>query len=336
MVRLSPALVVFTVLLSSPAVAGAQSYTCDPGFLNRESYRLTTDAQALNVTRPRTNWWDGFDASLRPYQDALGDLNDAALTIAERALDLDPKNQLARSQVARQLVILGDDPDRAKAEIKALFANGGALAWTATLYDVDAKAFFVMGFDRAGIRVFRFGEAAPHFTKHLGVPEFPGPESHQLWRAWGGCFDSSTSSGSPRPFDKLKVVPSEVEGRAESRGDGLSEEAFVPWSDVREIAAGNYVIWFRFNKPVTVTSDNRKKKTLKEFKVALHGAMGTVEYRQTSGSGDGDRWYEDTRTFSGIGKGPASYQDRIRLVLVAEVDPGGRIKLPKQKRGAGW
>src|SRR5688500_18770172 len=320
MIRVSPTLVVYTFLLSSPAVA-QPAYTCDPGQLNRESYRLTTDAQAMNVTRPRTNWWDGFDASLRTHQNALGDLNDAALTIAERALDLDPKNQLAHSQLARQLVILGDDPERAKAEIKALFANGGALAWTATLYDVDAKAFFVMGFDRAGIRVFRFGEAAPDFTKHLGVPEFPGPEAKNLWRAWGGCFGPSTGSGSPR---------------AESRDEGLKEEAFMAWSDVREIAAGNYVLWFRFNTPVTVTSDNRKKKALKEFKVALHGAMGTVDYRQTSGSGDNDRWYEDTRTFTGVGTGPASYQDRVRLVLVAEVDPAGRIKLPKQKRGGGW
>jgi hypothetical protein len=304
MLRVSLAAVVFTLLLSSPAVA--QSFTCDPSQLNKESYRLSTDAQAMNVTRPRTNWWDGFDASLGTHQRALGDLNDAALTIAERALDLDPKNQLAHSQLARQLVILGEQGDRARAEIKSLFASGGALAWTATIYDVDARAFFVMAFDRAGIKVFRFGEAAPNFTKRLGVPEFPGPEAHKLWRAWGGCFD------------------------------GLREGAFVAWRDVREIAAGNYVIWFRFNTPVAVTSDNRKKKTSKEFKVALHGAMGTVDYRETSGSGDNDRWYEDTRTFTGIGKGPASYQDRIRLVLVAEVDPAGRIKLPKQKRGAGW
>lgn len=304
MLRLSPAAVVFTLLLSSPAVA--QTMTCDPETLNRESYRLSTDAQAMNVTRPRTDWWDGFDASLRTHQDALGDLNEAALTIAERALDLDPKNQLARSQLARQLVILGDDPERAKAEIKALFANRGALAWTATLYDVDAKAFFVMGFDREGIRVFRFGEAAPDFTKHLGVPEFPGPEAKNLWRAWGGCFE------------------------------GLREEAFVPWSDVREIAAGNFVIWFRFDKPVTVTSDNRKKKSLKEFKVALHGAMGTVEYRQTPGTGEDDRWWQDTRTFSGVGIGPSSYQNRIRIILVNEIDPNRRIVLPKQKRGAGW
>jgi hypothetical protein len=32
----------------------------------------------------------------------------------------------------------------------------------------------------------------------------------------------------------------------------------------------------------------------------------------------------------------AAGADRIRRVLVAEVDPGGRMKLPKQKRGAGW
>jgi hypothetical protein len=306
MLRLSPAPVVFAFVLSSATVASAQSFTCDAESIKRESYRLSTDAQALNVTRPRTNWWDGFDASLRTHQDALGDLNEAALTIAERALDIDPKNQLARSQLARQLVILGEDGARARAEIASLFAGGGALAWTATLYDVDAKSFFVMAFDKAGIKVFRFGEAAPNFTRHLGVPEFPGPEAKNLWRAWGGCFD------------------------------GLREEAFVPWSDVHEIAAGNYVIWFRFTKPVTVMADGGKKKTLKEFKVALHGAMGTVEYRQTPGSGDGDRWYEDTRTYTGIGKGPASYQDRIRMALVAEVDPAHRIKLPRQKRGAGW
>jgi hypothetical protein len=199
MLRLSPAPVVFTLLLSSPAVAfaqtggGAATMTCDAEYINRESYRLSTDAQALNVTRPRTNWWDGFDASLRTHQNALGDLNDGALTIAERALDLDPRNQLARSQMARQLVILGEDGARARAEIKTLFDADGALAWTATLYDVDAKSFFVMTFDRAGIKVYRFGEAAPDFTKRFGVPEFPGPDASSRSRCTERWAPSSTA-----------------------------------------------------------------------------------------------------------------------------------------------
>ena len=40
--------------------------------------------------------------------------------------------------------------------------------------------------------------------------------------------DPSTSSGSPRPFDKLKVVPSEVEGRAASWGDGGAAATGAP------------------------------------------------------------------------------------------------------------
>ena len=135
MARLSSAPVVLALLLSSSAVASAQGgglpaglpTTCNPEQINPVSYRLSTDAQALNVTRPRTDWWDGFDATLRTGHDALGDLNDAALTIAEQALQLDPGNQLARSQLARQLVIVGDDGERASREIASLFDHGGAL-----------------------------------------------------------------------------------------------------------------------------------------------------------------------------------------------------------------
>jgi hypothetical protein len=39
---------------------------------------------------------------------------------------------------------------------------------------------------------------------------------------------------------------------------------------------------------------------------------------------------------SGIAKGPAAYQERVRYTLAKFFDPEGRIKLPKQKRGAGW
>jgi hypothetical protein len=105
----------------------------------------------------------------------------------------------------------------------------------------------------------------------------------------------------------------------------------VPWSDVHEIAAGNHVLWFRFATPVRVTSDRGKAKRLKEFKVALHGAMGTVSYRVDRG----DDWWDEP-TVTGVGIGPSDYQERVRRTLVAVVDSAGRIALPTQKRGAGW
>jgi hypothetical protein len=301
MVRLSSLVIAAASVICAASTASAQALTCDPASLDQDSYRLATDAQALNVTRPRTDWWDGFDASLRTHHEALADLNEAALTIAERALALDPRNQLARSQLARQLVILGEDGERAGREIAALYAAGGQLVWTSTLYDVDAKSFFLTAFGADGIRVYRFGEAAPSFTRRLGVPQFPGPDAHGLWRAWGGCLD------------------------------GLRAEAFVPWADVREVAAGNYVLWFRFETPVTVTSDRGKTKRLRELKVALHGAMGTVDYRVAPA----DDWWEPP-TVTGVGIGPTHYQDRVRRVLVAAIDPERRIALPNAKRGAGW
>jgi hypothetical protein len=255
----------------------------------------------LNLTRPRTDWWDGFDATLRTHRDALADLNDGALTIAEWALAIDAGNAMAHSQLARQLVVLGEDGERARATMQHVFQNGGAVVWTATLYDVDARDFFLMAFDRDGIRVYRFGDAVGEVKRHFGVPEFPGPEAVRLWRALGGCV-----------------------------GD-LAAEARVPWTDVHEIKAGNFVLYFKFHTPVTVRSDRGKRSTLREFKVALHGAMGTVEYHVSPGA---HPW--DEPSVREVGIGPTAYQDRVRRTLVAVIDPQGRIKLPKASRGAGW
>jgi hypothetical protein len=127
------------------------------------------------------------------------------------------------------------------------------------------------------------------------------PEAVRLWRALGGCLD------------------------------GLAAEATVPWSDVHEIKAGNFVLYFKFHTPVTVRSDRGKRSTLREFKVALHGAMGTVEYHVSPGT---HPW--DEPSIRGIGIGPTAYQDRVRRTLAAAIDPQGRIKLPKASRGAGW
>jgi hypothetical protein len=80
-----------------------------------------------------------------------------------------------------------------------------------------------------------------------------------------------------------------------------------------------------------VRGDRGRRKSLREFKVALHGAMGTVEYHVTPGHTP-----LDEPNVRGIGIGPTAYQDRVRRTLAAVIDPNGRIKLPKARRGAGW
>jgi hypothetical protein len=134
------------------------------------------------------------------------------------------------------------------------------------------------------------------------MPKFVGDDRERFWRAMAGCID-------------VKARP----------------EAIIPWSDVREIKAGNWVLYFKLTRPITVTSDRGKKKTLNEIKANLHGATGTIEVHTT----------RDTRdplnvSVRPMGIGPLAYQQRVRFTLVKFVDPAGRIKLPKASRSAGW
>ena len=282
----------------APAVA-----TCDARRIDRDSYALSTDAQARIVTADRMDWWDGFDAG--NAFEALHDLNSASTWAAERARALDATNLLAHGVLARQYVVIGEDADLAQREWRAVFDNGGAVVWTATLYDVDARSFFVMAFDRQALRVYRFGELAGPFETRMGVPQIPGADRERLWRAWGGCIDPA-------------AVP----------------EAVIPWNDVREIKAGNWVLYFKLTHKVHVTSDRGKRKDLNEIKVNLHGATGSIEVHATRDVLDPYNPYKvDVRT---MGIGPLAYQERVRRTLVAMVDPQQRIVLPKASRSAGW
>ena len=134
------------------------------------------------------------------------------------------------------------------------------------------------------------------------MPTFVGADRERFWRALGGCIDAAA-----RP------------------------EAVIPWSDVREIKGGNWVLWFKLDRQVTVRSDNRKEKSVDEIKMNLHGATGTVDvyvspdYR--------DPWNPNVRT---VGMGPFDYNQRVRYTIAKHVDPTGRIKLPKASRSAGW
>jgi len=288
------------MMLPLATLAAGLALTCDASRLDSDSYALTTRAQALIVTERRIDWWDGFNVGTA--FDALYDLNSSSTWAAERARDLDPNNLLAHGLLARQYVVTGEDARLADEEWRSVLDNGGAIVWTATLYDVDTKSYFLMAFDRQAIRIYRFGEFAAPYQTHLGMPEFPGPERARLWRAWGGCVDEAA-----RP------------------------EAVIPWSDVREIKAGNWVLYFELTRRVTIRSDREKQKTLDEIKVNLHGAMGTIEVHTTRDTRD--PWNVDVRT---MGIGPLAYQERVRRTLVKFVDPERRIALPKASRSAGW
>jgi len=275
--------------------------TCDQRLIDSDSYFLTTNAQARIVNEDRSgSWWERFSVDDAAWD--LYDLNAAATYAAERARALDSRNLLAHALLARQYVVIGEDASRADEAWRTVLDNGGAVVWTATLYDVDAKSYFLMAFDRDALRVYRYGELAGPYARHLGMPQFVGEDRERFWRAMGGCIDPAA-----RP------------------------EAIVPWADVREIKAGNWVLYFKLTRPVTITSDRGKKKSLEQIKVNLHGAIGTIETHVTRDPIDSRK--VSVRT---MGIGPLEYQQRVRFTLVKFVDPGGRIKLPKASRSAGW
>jgi hypothetical protein len=76
---------------------------------------------------------------------------------------------------------------------------------------------------------------------------------------------------------------------------------------VHEIKAGHYALYFKFRTPVRITSDRGSSKTVRELKVALHGAMGTVDYLASEDARPGH-----PPTLRGIGIGPTAHQDRMR------------------------
>jgi hypothetical protein len=288
-----------TAVLAFPTFAAAAPQaapdpTCDPARLDPESYRLTTRAQALNLLEPRYSWWDGFN--LGKHADDLGDLNDVATRLAERALELDASNLMALSILARQYLIV-DEPERAVEAWARTLRAGGAVVWSSTLYDVDARTFHFLAFDRDHLRVYTMQtlNRGPVVRQFYGLPKFPEARNERFYAAMAGCLDAS-------------LVP----------------EAVVPW---REIKAGNWVLWFKLDRPITVRSDRTgKTKKLDQIKVNLHGRTGELEVYKPVGSDQlGMR-----------GRGPAAYNDLVRRTLVKFVDPDKRMKLPKLSPGAGW
>ena len=294
---------VLAVTLASPIALSAlsdpipaQTATCDVASINPESYRLTTEAQALNVTKPPARWWDNYNIGKDPKNP-----QDGAIAIAERARELDDRNLLAHAQLARYYVQAGIDAAKARDEWKRTLDGGGAIVWTGTLFEIDDRSFFVIAFDRQGIRLYRFGQLAGAMRTTFGVPEFPGPDREELWRALGGCLPSN-------------VPP----------------EATIAWDDVRELESGEYVLAFELNRRIEITSDRRRRRNDDTLIINLHPIMGQFDYRYAR--------YRPLITVRHPNStvGPAAFQERIRGMLIEFFDPDGSIKLPKQRRAFGW
>lgn len=93
---------------------------------------------------------------------------------------------------AREFIVSGVHAAHAYEAWESTLASGGAVAWTATLYDIDAQAMFLMAFDRDGIRIYRrgvFNDAA-------------------FERAWGGCFDEAPPPDLQIPWRDVREIKS--------------------------------------------------------------------------------------------------------------------------------
>ena len=271
---------------------------------------MSTIGQAQALLTDRTDFWDGF--RINHQIDALHYLNMDAQELAERALSADPRNMMAQSILARQHTIAGWD----RAAIDAwsrVVENGGVVVWTATLYDVDTKSYFLMSFGRDAVRIYRMGQFTGPIDRRLGQAKFPQPGERAFYEATAGCPDPT-------------VTP----------------VATIPWSNVTELRSGNWVLWFKLAKPVTIVSDREKKKSLREIKVNLHGATGEVTVLaernpdfdpEWSAGDDGNSPWKNVR---GIGLGPWDYNRRVRDMILRFAVPQNHIKRTSTGRGAGW
>jgi hypothetical protein len=298
--------------LFTPAIAKHQkepavALTCDRRVIDAESYEMATIGQARTLLMDRSDFWDAFQ--INKHISALRYLNLDAQDLAERALERDRRNMMAHSILARQYAILGWERQAVDAWTHVV-GNGGVVVWTATLYDVDYKSIFLMSFGRDAVRIYRMGQFTGPIERELGYAKFPAATEVAFYEATAGC-----PNGAVAPV------------------------ATVPWSSVKELRSGNWVLWFKLTKPVTVVSDRGNRKTLGEIKVNLHGETGEVKILGEPNPDFDPGWDDDSEAFKnvrGIGLGPWDYNRRVRDLILQFAEPATHIKRTSAGRGAGW
>jgi hypothetical protein len=298
--------------LFTPAIAKHQrqpeiALTCDRRVIDAESYEMATIGQARTLLTDRTDFWDAF--RINKHIATLRYLNLDVQDLAERALERDPRNLMAQSILARQYAILGWERQAVDAWTRVM-DNGGVVVWTATLYDVDYKSFFLMSFGRDAVRIYRMGQFTGPIERKLGYARFPPATEVAFYEATAGC-----------------------------PGGAVAPVATIPWSNVKELRSGNWVLWLKLTKPAALVSDRGKRKTLGEIKVNLHGETGEVKILAESNPDYEPGWDDESEAFKnvrGIGLGPWDYNRRLRDLILRFAEPATHIKRTSAGKGAGW
>jgi hypothetical protein len=291
-------------IFQSSNAAGA-ALTCDRARIDPQSYEMATIGQARALLTDRSNFWDAF--RINGHIATLRELNLDAQELAERALASDPRNMMAHSILARQYTILGSE-SAAEDSWRRVMDAGGVVVWTATLYDVDHKSYFLMSFGRDALRIYRMGQFTGPIDRKLGYAKFPEPAEVAFYEATAGCPDPS-----------------------------IAPAVTIRWSDVNEVRSGNWVLWFKLARPVTIESDRGNRKTLRNIKVNLHGETGEVTILAERNSDYDGRWdSEPYKNVRGIGLGPWDYNRRMRDMVLRFAEPATHIKRTSAGKGAGW
>jgi hypothetical protein len=223
-------------------------------------------------------------------------------------LVVSPATTAAAGPAVCDPVALRQAAETARFNVIAAVDGAGALdAWRRVLDGGGAVGWAVTEYnvDPRSVFVFAFDRAALRVYRAGAFGETTEPALH-------ACIDPS-------------IVP----------------EAVVPWENVREIEAGNWVLWFRLREPVEIRSDRGKRKKVKELKAYFHGGDGgeLTYYYNLEYKGRIPFWnipvYE-VENLRGIAVGPTDYQRRLQFVIASAVDPERRIALKRKGRGAGW
>ena len=215
---------------------------------------------------------------------------------------------IAQPAVSCDEAALRDTADTARSNIIAGTDGEAAIeAWLQVLGSGGAIGWTVTEYnvDPRSTFVFAFDREALRVYRASAFGE-------SVERATGGCIDSS-----------------------------IPPEAVIPWRDVREIEAGNWVLWFRLREPVTIRSDRGHLERVDELKAYFHGAGGgdLTFYYNLKREGRIPFWNVDVYSVEhlrGIAVGPTDFQRRLQFVIAQAVDPGERISMKRKGRGAGW